>query len=136
MYNCLRDPAITAILSDITQEDTSYTIPTKTWEGYFDFYGLHVTSVQGWLVFQKKYHSVENLSLLLFFTNPVSGEGFVLPHLPLFSGQEINYNYTNTTSVKLVFSSAPYSSDFKLVVACADQCHMTQQLAFWKVSQR
>jgi hypothetical protein len=65
MYNCPRDPAINVILSDITQQDTSYTIPTKTWEGYFDFEGLHVKSVQGWLVFQK----MEYQSLLLFFTS-------------------------------------------------------------------
>ncbi|WJX70291.1 hypothetical protein P8452_54417 [Trifolium repens] len=143
IYNSHDNPAISAIMSDITQEDTSYTIPTKTWEGYFDFDGIHVMSMHGWLVFQKIYHYVENKSLLLYFTNPVSAEGFVLPHLPLFLGQEeadiINYNYGYTytsASVKLVFSSAPYSSDF-LVVACAQaQCGTATQLAFWKVNDK
>ncbi|KAK2365632.1 F-box protein [Trifolium repens] len=145
MYNCPRDPAISAILSDITQQDTSYTIPTKTWEGYFDFEGLHVKSVQGWLVFQK----MEYQSLLLFFTNPISAQGFLLPHLPLFSGQENiinsnhfysynqNYSYKSiNTSVKLVFSSAPYSSDFLVVAFAQAQCGTATQLAFWKVNDK
>ncbi|KAK2419736.1 F-box protein SKIP23 [Trifolium repens] len=145
MYNCPQDPAISAILSDITQEDTSYTIPTKTWEGYFDFEGLYVTSVQGWLVFRK----MEYQSLLLFFTNPMSGEGFLLPHLPLFSGQENisnynhiynyskNYSYKSiNTSVKLIFSSAPYFSDFLVVAFAQVQCGTAQQLAFWKANDK
>ncbi|XP_057444692.1 putative F-box protein At4g22660 [Lotus japonicus] len=131
-----------ATLSDITQEeDTSYTIPTQKCN--FDFDVFRVLSVQGWLVFQKIYcNKNQNHALLLLFSNPVSGEEFELPHLPLFSGQDLSPVHT---SVKLVFSSAPpYSSDF-LVVACVTVTFQLrgeggyrwmQQLAFCKVTDK
>jgi hypothetical protein len=133
IYNSHDNPAITAIMSDITQEDTSYTIPTKTWEGYFDFEGLYVTSVQGWLVFRK----MEYQSLLLFFTNPMSGEGFLLPHLPLFSGQEniSNYNHIYNYSKNYSYKSIN-TSDFLVVAFAQAQCGTAQQLAFWKVGDK
>ncbi|XP_057444622.1 uncharacterized protein LOC130736862 [Lotus japonicus] len=116
----------------MTQEDTSYTIaPPRTWKhGYVD--GLY--SVEGWLVFQKSYYDKHQMYDLFLFSNPVSGEEFELPHLPLFSGQIVT-----DVSVKLVFSSTPDSSDF-LVVACArilsyhPNNRRKQQLAFCKVA--
>ncbi|XP_057444609.1 uncharacterized protein LOC130736849 [Lotus japonicus] len=123
-----------ATLIDITQEDTSYTIaPPGTWKhGYID----GVFLVQGCMAFRKFYYHKNQCYDLVWFSNPVSGEEFELPHLPLFSGQIVT-----DVSVKLVFSSTPDSSDF-LVVACArilsyhPNNRRKQQLAFCKVADK
>ncbi|XP_057444634.1 putative F-box protein At4g22660 [Lotus japonicus] len=120
-----------ATLLDITQEGTSYTVaPPRTWK---DVYVDRVYSVEGWMVF-RKVHYHKNQDLVLFF-NPVSGEEFELPPLTPFSRK----NSSQIVSVKLVFYSAPNSSDF-LVVVCAtifsDDENNRQQLAFCKVADK
>ncbi|XP_057443537.1 uncharacterized protein LOC130735627 [Lotus japonicus] len=124
-------------LLDITQENnTSYTIPIpQTWRGCFDF--DRVFSVQGWVVFQKIYYK-ENWNYdLLLFCNPVSGERFELPHLPLFQGQD----FTHKIYVKPVFSTAPPNSSDFVVVLCAilylpQEDRWRHQLAFYKVTDK
>ncbi|XP_057444646.1 uncharacterized protein LOC130736889 [Lotus japonicus] len=116
-------------LSDITQEDTSYTniAAPRTWKGNVD----GVYSVEGWMVFQKFYYD-RGYGLVMFF-NPVSGEEFELPHLhvPLY-----RRSVDTTVYIKLVVSYAPNSSDF-FVVACATILpYMMQQLAFCKVADK
>ncbi|XP_057425750.1 uncharacterized protein LOC130719128 [Lotus japonicus] len=116
-------------LLDITQEDTSYTIPPpRTWKGYVD----GVFPVEGgWMVFQKVYnHTNQNYDKVLF-SNTVSGQEFVLPHFPRVSQKDFTEVY-----VEFVFSSAPNSSDFFVVACTTIFPYAWQNLAFCKVSDK
>ncbi|MED6107587.1 hypothetical protein PIB30_015336 [Stylosanthes scabra] len=131
------EPNLASLSAPWSNDDESSTVLTETWPQSIDPSDIiRVQSVQGWLMFNKFHHLIEEdqtFSELSFF-NPFSRARFKLPWLFLFSGTPRHYQ------VRVVFNSAPPGSEeFVVVFLCLfsykDPENVKQRLAFIKFKQ-
>ncbi|KAK7251697.1 hypothetical protein RIF29_35117 [Crotalaria pallida] len=100
--------------------------------------GLRVSSVNGWLIFQKFCYepSSRESHVLIWFYNPVSNAKIILPRLPLFPKYDIEHQKYGPS--KVVISSLPDSPDSLVAyfVSCLCDGGLEQQVSFCKIANK